>query len=54
MLYGHSMSQRLPYDEFRFDINVKLEDVLSAPDDSGIGYFVEVDLKYLDEIREKT
>ena len=37
-LYGHSMSQYLPYDEIKFDNTVKLEDILNTPDDSEIGY----------------
>ena len=53
-LYGHSMSQPLPYDENKFDKNVKLEDISSTPDDSDIGYFIEVDLKYPDNKKEKT
>ena len=53
-LYGHSMSQYLPYDEIKFDNTVKLEDILNCPDGSDIGYFVEVDLKYPDNIKEKT
>ena len=53
-LYGHSMSQPLPYDEIKFDKNVKLEDILKTPDDGDIGYFIEVDLKYPDNIKEKT
>ena len=53
-LYGHSMSQYLPYDEIKFDNNVTLEDIINTPDDSDIGYFVEVDLKYPDNIKEKT
>ena len=53
-LYGHSMSQPLPYDEIKFDKNVKLEDILNTPDDSDIGAFVEVDLKHPDSIKEKT
>ena len=53
-LYGHSMSQPLPYDEIKFDKNVELEDILNTPDTSDIGYFIEVDLKYLDNIKEKT
>ena len=53
-LYGHSMSESLPYDEIKFDDNVKLEDILNTPDDSDIGYFIEVDLKYFDNIKEKT
>ena len=53
-LYGHSMSEPLPYDEIRFDNDVKLEDILNTPDDSDIGYFIEVDLKYPDNIKQKT
>ena len=48
------MSEPLPYDEIKFDNNVKLEDILNTPDDSDIGYFIEVDLKYSDNIKEKT
>ena len=59
-LYGHSMSQFLPYDEIEMwlghpdkywrwlDIN------LNTPDDADIGYFLEVDLKYPDNIKQKT
>ena len=39
-LYGHSMIQPLPYDEIKFDINAKLEDILNTDDDSDIGYFI--------------
>ena len=53
-LYGHSMSQYLPYDEIKFDNSVELEDILNTPDDSDIGYFLEVDLKYPDNIKHKT
>ena len=52
--YGHSMSEPLPYDEIKFVQNVELEDILNTLDDSDIGYFVEVDLKYSDNIKEKT
>ena len=31
------MSQPLPYDEIKFDRNIKLEDKLNTPDDSDIG-----------------
>ena len=53
-LYGHSMSEPLPCDEIKFDNNVNLEDILNTPDDSDIGYFIEVDLKYSNNINEKT
>ena len=52
-LYGHSMSQPLPYDEIKLDQNVELEDILNTPDDSDIGYFIEVDLKYPHNIKSK-
>ena len=53
-LYGDSMSQPLPYDEIKFDNDIKLEDILNTPDDSDIGYFIEVDLTYPDNIKQKT
>ena len=53
-LYGHSMSQPLPFDEIKFDRNVKLEDILNTSNDSDIGYFVEGNLTYPDNIKEKT
>ena len=53
-LYGHSMSQPLPYDEIKFDKSVELEDILNSPDDSDTGFFVEVNLKYPGNMKEKT
>ena len=53
-LYGWAMSEYLPYDEIEFDRNVRLEDILNTADDSDIGYFIEVDLKNPDNIKEKT
>ena len=52
-LYGHSMSELLPFDEIKYN-NIKLEDILNTPDDSDIGYFIEIDLKYPDKLKEKT
>ena len=57
-LYGHSMSQPLPYDETELwdghpDLYMKLEKILNIPDDSDIGYFLEVDLRYPDDIKER-
>ena len=59
-LYGHSMSQFLPHDEIEMwhghpDKYWKwLDEILITPDGSEIGYFVEVDLKYRDNIKQKT
>ena len=59
-LYGHSMSQMLPYDKIEMwhghpDLYMNwLEEILNTPDDNEIGYFLEVDLKYSDDIKEKT
>ena len=58
--YGHSMSQLLPYDEIELwhghpDLYMdKLGEILNTPDDSDIGYFIEVDSRYPDNIKEKT
>ena len=59
-LYGHSMSQMLPYDEIEMwhghpDKYWKwLDVILNTPEDSEIGYFLEVDLKNPDDIKQKT
>ena len=59
-LYGHSLSQKLPYDEIEMwhghpDLYMNwLEEIINTPYGSDIGYFVEVDLRYLDNITEKT
>ena len=59
-LYGWAMSQKLLYDEIEMwhrhlDLYMdKMGDSLNTEDDSGIGYFVEVELKYPDKIKQKT
>ena len=59
-LYGHSISQMLSHDEIVMwhghpdNYMEKLEEILNTPDDNDIGYFVEVDLKSPDNIKEKT
>ena len=59
-LYGHSMSQMLPYDEIKIWHGHPdkywnwLEEILNTPDDSEIGYFLEVNLKNPDNIKQKT
>ena len=59
-LYGHSKSQPLPFDEIEMwfghpELYVNnLGEILNTPDDSDIGYFLEVNLKYPDNTKEKT
>ena len=53
-LYGWAMSESLPYGEIKLDKSVELEDILNTPHDSDIGYFVEIDLIYPDNPKQKT
>ena len=59
-LYGHSMSQLLLYDEIEMwhghpQLYMdKLEENSNTPDDSDIGFFIEVDLRYPENIKVKT
>ena len=40
------MSQTLPYDEIKFDRNVKLGHIINTPEENDIvSYFIAVDLK---------
>ena len=51
-LFGWSMSEYLPYGEFEWLENVDEFDVNSINEKSEIGYFLEVDLEYLNELHE--
>ena len=51
-LYGWSMSECLPYREFEWLENVDEFDVNSINEKSEIGYFLEVDFEYSDELHE--
>ena len=51
-LYGWTMSEYLPYGKFEWLKNVDGFDVNSINEKSEIGYFLEVDLEYLDELHE--
>ena len=46
------MSEYLPYGRFKLLKNVDGFDVNSISEKSDIGYFLEVDLKYPDELHE--
>ena len=51
-LYGWGLSSYLPYGGFKWLKNVGGFDVNSISQKSPIGYFLEVDLEYLDELHE--
>ena len=59
-LFGHSMSQKLPFDGIEMwhghlDLFMNwLEGILGTPNYSDNVYSVEVDLKYPEKIKEKT
>ena len=54
------MSEGLPYDEIDMwhgypDLYMNIfEEISNTPDDSDIGYFIEVDLRYPDDKKETT
>ncbi|XP_031783868.1 uncharacterized protein LOC103317258 isoform X1 [Nasonia vitripennis] len=49
-LYGHSLSQYLPYDEFEWLENYENFDLFSIATDASHGYILEVDLDYPSEL----
>ena len=53
-LYGLSMSMKLPVDGFRWLTNAQLQsfDPLQIPEDSELGYFLEVDLAYPEQLHD--
>ena len=51
-MYGWSLSDYLPHEEFKWLENVDAFDVSSINEKSEIGYFLEVDLEYPDELHE--
>ena len=53
-LYGHSMSQPIPFDEIKFERNICLNQTINTPDDNNIGYSLKVVLKYSYNVRQKT
>ena len=52
-LFCHSRYQPLPYDENNFVKDVKLEVILNTPDDSDIGYSIDVELENPENLKEK-
>ena len=51
-LYGWGMSGYLPCGRFKWSKNIDKFDIISISEKSPIGYFLEVDLEYPDELHE--
>ena len=51
-LHGWAMSEYLPCGRFKWLKNVDKLDIMSINEKSPIGYFLEVDLEYPDELHE--
>ena len=51
-LHGCAMSEYLPYEGFKWLKNVDWFDIIPIGEKSSIGYFLEFDLKYPDELHE--
>jgi hypothetical protein len=46
------MCQHLPYSNIKIDNDILLDDVIDTPDDSDIGYMVEVDIAFPKDMHE--
>ena len=51
-LYGWAMSEYLPYEGFKWLKNIDKFNVMSISEKSPIGFFLEVELEYPDELHE--
>ena len=50
--YGWAMSEYIPCGRFKWLKNIDKFDIMSISDKSPLGYFIEVDLEYPDELHE--
>ena len=52
-LYGWAMSQYLPYANISLNSDVPIDEIIGTSDESEIGYIIECDLEYPQEIHDK-
>ena len=45
-LYARTMQKMMPLGNYKWNSVITLDQILGTPEDSNVGYFVEVDLKY--------
>ena len=51
-LYGYAMAQYLPYSQFEWAEDLSETNFFNVPDDSEIGYILEVDLEYPENLHD--
>jgi len=51
-LYGGAMCQSLPVSNFKWENDLDINSILQTPDDSDVGYTLEVDLEYPQELHD--
>ena len=51
-LCGWAMSEHLPFGRFKWLKNIDIFDIMSINDKSSLGYFLEVDLEYPEELNK--
>ena len=47
------MSESLPYDKIEFDKKIKMKDILKTPHQSDIGCFIEIDINFPENIKNR-
>ena len=52
-LYGNVMCEMLPFKDFKWVKNIETLDYRNIPDDSPIGYLIEADYEYPEELHDK-
>ncbi|XP_058790457.1 uncharacterized protein LOC131663808 [Phymastichus coffea] len=52
-LYGWAMTQSLPFEGFKWVSNVDMSNFFNISDDSDVGYILEVDLEYPQELHDE-
>jgi hypothetical protein len=52
-LYGWAMSQYLPYANISLNKDITIDEIIGTSDESDIGYIIECDLEYPQELHDK-
>ena len=52
-LYGYAMMQKLPYKDYKYS-DTSLDSILNTPDDSDHGYYIDCDINYTNNCKDRT